>query len=190
MITRVQSPSFKAYVPVEIYARNPDNNKFVPVMKKENLKKCQGFVVRNLNHTAKNNKNDDFVEFYKKFDSDYSRTQVVHSVYPDRGPTVYMVTGSDVDKVREMAKPIGKAKGEAIDLTGKAASFEVYQAGRNYFDDVTRFLKYSCRRLKTSDKKDLTLRMYFEPRYGVRSKKLQGFDFVHARFLTNEEKDS
>lgn len=190
MIMRVQSPSFKAYVPVEIYARNPETNKYVPVLKKENLKKCQGFVVRNLNHTAKNNKDVGFVDFYKQYDSDYNKTQVVQSIYPDRGPMVYMVTGSDVDKVKEMAKPIGKAKAEALDLTGQSSSFEVYQAGRNYFEDVKRFLKSSCRRLKTPDKQDLTLRMYFEPKYGVRSKKLQGFDFVHARFITNSEKDS
>ena len=101
-----------------------------------------------------------------------------------------MVTGADVDKVKEMAKPIGKAKSEAIDMTGHASSFEVYQAGRNYFDDVKRFLSSSCRRLKTPEKEDLTLRMYFEPKYGVRSKKLQGFDFVHARFIKNTEKDS
>lgn len=190
MITSVQTPSFKAYIPIEIYARNPKTDKYVPVLKKENLKKCQSFVVRNLNHTAKNNKNDGFVDFYKQHDLDYCKTQVVQSIYPDKGPTIYMVSGSDVDKVKEMAKPIGKAKAEALDLTGQSSSFEVFQAGRNYFDDVKRFLKSSCQRLKNPQKEDLTLRMYFEPKYGVRNKKLQGFDFVHARFITNAEKDS
>ena len=38
MISSVQSPSFKAYVPVEFYAKNPRNGEYVPVLKKENIK--------------------------------------------------------------------------------------------------------------------------------------------------------
>ena len=186
MISSVQSPSFKGYVPIEFYAKNPDSGKYVPILKKENIKKCQSFVVRNLNHTAKNNKNEKFVDFYKKYDRDYARTQSVHSVYDPQSPLVYLVTGSDVDKVKEMAKPIGKAKAEAVDLTGRSSSFEVFQAGKNYFDDVMRFIKRSCRRVKSTEGEPLSLRMYFDPKYGKRSGKLQGFEFVNARFIKSE----
>ena len=193
MITRVQSLSFKGYVPVQFYAKNPANGKYGPVQKKENIKRCQGFVVRNLNGTAKTNKNDDFVNFYKQHDIDYKNVPSVHSVYDHENPIVYMVTGSDVDKVREMAKPIGKAKAESLDTFGHTKAFEVGQAGRDYYREVQHFIKNTCKCLKSNDVKKLMLRVYFDPVYGKKGKqkdKLQGFKFVNARFIINSEKDS
>ncbi|MBQ8887525.1 MAG: hypothetical protein IJY61_07495 [Candidatus Gastranaerophilales bacterium] len=189
MITRVQSPSFKAYVPVQFYAKNPANGKYVPVLKRENIKRCQGFVVRNLNGTAKNNKNEKFVDYYKQHDSDYQKIPSVHSVYDHENPIVYMVTGSDVDKVREMAKPIGKAKADSLDTFGHTKTFEVAQAGRDYYREVQHFIKNTCKCLKSDEGKNLMLRVYFDPVYGKRGKqkgKLQGFDFVNARFLVEQ----
>ena len=63
-INSISSISFKGYVPVRYMAKNPKNDKYVPVIKNENIRKCQSFVVRNLNGTAKNMRNDDFVNFY------------------------------------------------------------------------------------------------------------------------------
>lgn len=189
MISSVQSPSFKGYVPVQFYAKNPANGKYGPVQKRENIKRCQGFVVRNLNGTAKNNKNEKFVNFYKQYDKDYQCVPTVHSVYDHENPIVYMVTGSDVDKVREMAKPIGKAKADSLDTFGHTKAFEVGQAGRDYYRDVQHFIKNSCKCLKSGDGKKLLLRVYFDPVYGKRGKqkgKLQGFEFVNARFLVEQ----
>ena len=193
MISSVQSPTFKGYVPVQFYAKNPANGKYGPVQKRENIKRCQGFVVRNLNGTAKSNKNDKFVDFYKQYDKDYQKVPTVHSVYDHENPIVYMVTGSDVDKVREMAKPIGKAKAESLDTFGHTKAFEVGQAGRDYYRDVQDFIKNTCKSLKSGDGKNLMLRVYFDPVYGKKGKqkgKLQGFEFVNARFLVEMKKDS
>ena len=193
MISSVQTPSFKGYVPIQFYAKNPANGKYGPVQKRENIKRCQGFVVRNLNGTAKTNKNEDFVNFYKQYDKYYKTVPIVHSVYDHENPIVYMVTGSDVDKVREMAKPIGKAKADSLDTFGHTKAFEVAQAGRDYYREVQHFIKHSCNCLKSDDGQNLMLRVYFDPVYGKRGKqkgKLQGFDFVHARFIKNPQKDS
>ncbi len=185
-INNIKTPSFKAYIPVTYYAKHPDKNEYVPIVKNENIKKCQGFVVRNLNGTAKNLKNDKFIKFYRDYDSDYRRNPKVMSVYDKDSPLVYMVTGRDVDVVKNMAKPVGIAKGQSIDRCGRSKSFESANAAKNYFSNVKSFLRSSCRRLKSNDGQNLSLRVYFDPKYGVRSQKLQGFDFVNAIFVKEE----
>lgn len=185
MISSVQSPAFKGYVPVQFFAKNPANGKYGPVQKRDNIKKCQSFVVRNLNGTAKNNKNENFVDFYKQYDSDYRSVRAVHSVYDDNRPIVHMITGKDVDKVREMAKPIGKAKADSLDAFGHTGSFEVYQTGRDYYRDVHNFIKHSCKRLKSDNDQNLTLRVYFDPVYGKKGQ-FKGFNFVNARFIEEQ----
>lgn len=181
----VQNISFKAYVPVTYYAKNPATNKYVPVTKEENIRKCQSFVVRNLNGTAKNMKNDKFVEFYKSFDSDYAKVPKVRSVYDKDYPQVFMVTGRDVDFVDEMAKPVGKAKGDAMDRLGHSKSFEAANATRSYFREVKDFLKYRCPRLKNDEGQKLSLRLYFDPKYNKKGD-LKGFDFVNAGFTAEK----
>ncbi len=186
MINNITNPSFKAYIPVTYYAKHPSKDEYVPVIKNENIKKCHGFVVRNLNGTAKNQKNDEFIKFYRDYDSDYRRTPKVMSVYDKDSPKVYMVTGRDVDAVKNMAKPIGIARSESIDRCGRSKTFESANAAKNYFSNVKNFLRNSCRRLKNEDNEKLSLRVYFNPKYGVRNNKLQGFDFVNAVFVKEE----
>ena len=85
MISSVQSPSFKACVPVQIYAKNPNTGKYSPLRKKDNdstnIRKCQRFVVSNLNGTAKTKQDNDFVNFYKGVDKDYSLVNIVEAHY-------------------------------------------------------------------------------------------------------------
>ena len=57
--------SFKGCIPVEFYAKNPKTNKYIPIVKDENIKKCQRFVVRNLNKTLK--KPNDIINISKTF---------------------------------------------------------------------------------------------------------------------------
>ena len=185
MIKSVQNISFKAYVPVSYYAKNPANGQYVPVIKKENIRKCHGFVVRNLNGTAKRNKNEKFVDFYKAHDADYRRNPKVQSVYDRNLPVVYMVSGNDVDVVTELAKPVGKAKSESLDLIGHSNSFESSRAANEFFKNVRSFLNKSCRRLKSDDKQNLSLRVYFDPKYNTKDK-LVSFNFVNARFIKEE----
>lgn len=185
-INSIKTPAFKAYIPVKYYAKHPDKDEYVQVVNNENIKKCHSFVVRNLNGTAKNQKNDEFVKFYRDYDSDYRRIPKVMSVYDKDYPQVYMVTGKDVDIAKNMAKPVGIAKGYSIDRCGTSRTFESANAAKNYFSNVKNFLRNSCRQLKTDDNEKLSLRVYFNPKYGVRSQKLQGFDFVNAIFVKEE----
>ena len=185
MINSIQQTSFKGYVPVTYYAKSPETGKYVPVVTKENIRKCQSFVTRNLNGTAKNLRDDEFVEFYKSYDSDYRRCPKVHSVYDKNSPQVFMVTGRDADIVDEIAKPVGRAKGDAMDKLGHSKSFEASNASRSYFRNVELFLKNGCKRLKDKDGNNLSLKLFFNPRY-TKKGDLNGFDFVDARFMCEE----
>ena len=66
--------SFKGCIPVEFFAKHPKTQKYVPIVKPQNIHKCKHFVVRNLNHTfSKQNQNDVFVNAYKQIDKDYRK---------------------------------------------------------------------------------------------------------------------
>ncbi len=185
MINFNNNLSFKSYIPVNYYAKNPETGKYAPVTDNQNIRKCNGFIVRNLNGTLKNNKRDDFVDFYKSYDSDYKNDSRVHSVYDKNTPTVYLVTGNDVDIVREMAKPVGKAKGNAIEKLGYSNSFEAANAAKQYFSNVKSFLKNRCCRIKDENGNNLSLRIYFDPQYNKKNQ-LKGFELNNARFLTEQ----
>ena len=186
MIKSVQQISFRSYIPIHYYAKNPKTDKYVPVIRNENIKKCHSFVVRNLNGTAKNMKNDEFVAFYRNYDYDYRRTPKVHSVYDRDNPIVYLISGQDVDTVRELAKPIGKAKSEAVDRLGHSKSFEAQIASNDFFRNVKHFLRTSCRRLKSKDNKNLSLNVFFDPKYNKKNK-LVGFNYVGASFTEDKK---
>ena len=185
-IKSVHSPSFKAYIPVFFYAKNPENDKYSRVMKPENIKKCQSFVVRNLNSTAKNIKNDEFVKMYSQFDNDYRQVPAVRSVYDFDSARVLMVTGRDVDSVTKMAKPIGKAKSESIDRTGRSSSFETRLATSDYFRQIKSFLRNSCSPVKSQDGRNIALKVYFDPQY-KKDGQLKGFKYVGARMFSEGE---
>lgn len=182
----VQSPSFKAYVPVTYYAKNPADGKYCRVMKPENVKKCQSFVVRNLNGTAKNMKNEQFVDFYSKFDSDYSKRPEVRTVYDYDKARAFIITGNDVDAISNFAKPIGIAKGESIDRTGHSSSLETHLAAKDYFSQVKYFLRNSCKQVKDPNGNKLALRMYYDPQY-KKDGTLKGFKFVNARMIADDQ---
>ena len=185
-INSISSISFKGYVPVRYMAKNPKNDKYVPVIKNDNIRKCQSFVVRNLNGTAKNMRNDDFVNFYRAHDKDYRENPVVHSIYDENLPIVYMVTGNDTEVIKEYAKPVGIAKAESIDKIGHSKSFESQVASKNFFRNVKLFLLKRCRRLKSPQSgKDLSLIVYFNPQY-TKSGNLTGFESADAEFIESE----
>lgn len=173
--------SFKGYVPVKYMAKDDETGRYLPVTSDKLVRKCQNFVVRNLNGTAQKNFNEDFVELYKKYDKDYARTPIVHSVYDKRLPIVHMVTGADVQTVENFAKPVGIAKGAAMDSIGRSSSFEASMASRNYFKNVRAFIQGQCKRLKSENGKNLSLVVYFDPKY-TRTDKLKGLDYAGALF--------
>lgn len=173
--------NFTGYVPVYHYAKNPANGKYTPVLKKPNIKKCQSFVVRNLNGSAKNMKNDAFVKFYEKYDDDYRNCRKVKSIYDNDSPTVYLLTGRDAENADLMAKPIGRAKGKAKAETGKSDSVESKNACNRYYDDIKDYIKNSCKRLKNAKGQDLSLHLFYEPKYN-KKQEIKGFKFVNAGF--------
>ncbi|MCD7780265.1 MAG: hypothetical protein LUH05_06290 [Candidatus Gastranaerophilales bacterium] len=187
MINNNMNISFKSYVPVKYYAKNPDNDRYSRVIDESNLKKCHGIIVRNLNRTLKNNKREDFVDYYEQYDFDYKCNPKVCSIYDKDTPDIFLVTGKDVDTVKEMAKPVGRAKGDAMDRLGHSKSFESSYAARNYFSNVKSFLKNRCRRLKDNDGVNLSLQVFVNPQY-KKNNELKGFELEGARFIKDENK--
>lgn len=177
--------SFKGYIPVKYYAKNPATNEYVPVTKKENIRKCHGYIVRNLNGTIKNNKNKEFVDEFKSLDVDYRNIPLVTSVYDNKSPVVYLMTGKDVDAVKTLAKPVGIAKREAYERTGKAKSFEAASEANNYFRKIKSYINNYCRRIKDKNGKPLTLNVFFNPEY-TRTNTLKGFKYESSQFISEE----
>lgn len=180
----VSNCSFKGYIPVQYFAKHPTKGNYVPVIKRENIKKCNSFVVRNLNRTAKNNRNPNFINEYKAQDRDYRSIPAVKSIYDDETPTVFLVTGKDVDEVNRLAKPVGIAKRESIDAIGNSHSFESKNAAKTYFRNAKNFLSRYCNRVKNQEGKELTMQVFFNPVYN-KKQELKGFDYVSTSFVEN-----
>lgn len=185
-ISNVSAPSFKAYVPVTYYAKNPETGKYSRVVKEQNLKKCQRFIISNLNNTAKRFKDDLFVECYKRFDDDYTKNPTAKSFYDEDNARVFLITGNDADKIQEFAKPIGIAKGEAMDKIGHSKSYEASLASRIYFHEVQSYLKNTARQLRAQDGTKLEMRAFFNPTYTKKGKHT-GFQFVGFQMVADKK---
>lgn len=181
-IQTISPVSFKGYIPVKYMAKDDETGRYMPVTSNEYIKKCQSFVVRNLNGTAKNNVSEEFVELYKSYDKDYAKNPVVRSVYDKNRPIVHMFSGTETDIIDNYAKPVGRAKGEAMDAIGKSKSFESSVASRNFFKNVRSYINGSARRLKSENGKNLSLVVYFNPKY-TRNDNLKKFEYAGAVFL-------
>ena len=186
MINKISPCSFKSYIPVTYYAKTPNENEYSQVISKDNMRKCQSFVVRNLNGTAKNMRCPEFVNMYKSYDKGYAYNPVVHSIYDKETPVVYMVTGNDVDAVQSYAKNVGKMKSESIARIGESRSYESRKAANDYFRNVKNFMKNRCRRVQNADNENLSLRVYFDTEL-TRTGNIKGFNFANARFVKDNE---
>ena len=185
-ISSVHNPSFKAYIPVTYYATNPSTGKYSRVVKDENLKKCQRFIISNLNNTAKRFKDDVFVECYKQFDSDYVKNPTAKSFYDEDNARVFLITGDDADTVQSFAKPIGIARGEAKDRIGHSKSYEASLASRIYFHDVRAYLKNTARQHRAQDGTRLEMRAFFNPTYNKKGRHT-GFKFVGFQMVADKK---
>lgn len=181
------APSFKGYIPVKHFALYPKDNKYYQVTKRENLIKCQSFVVRNLNGTAKKMKNQEFIDYYRFHDGDYKTCPVVQSAYDNTTPTIYMITGYDTDAVKLEARNIGKAKREAIELTGNSETFESKNKANEYFRNINRLIRTSCRQVQAPNGDKLELQVYFIPKYD-KDGKVKSFIYQTAYFAKDETK--
>ncbi len=181
-LSAINSPSFKSYIPVTYYAKCSDNQHYRRVTDERYIRLCQSFVIRNLNNTAKNMRNQNFIDFYAGQDKAYKSVPAARSIYDKNNATVYLVTGKDVDEINKIAKPIGAAKSASLEKTGSSKSFEASVLAKSYFTNALMFLKNSCSRVKSSDGTPLSLRVYFYPKYNKKGE-VKGFDFSNARFV-------
>ena len=177
--------NFNGYIPVRYYERENSKDKSARIISQENIKKCQGYVVRNLNGTLKDI-NQDFVELYGMHDKDYRKYPHVRSYYPLNSPVAYLVTGYDVNEMDRLAKPVGIAKGEAKYYTGSSRSYESRSAARAFFKDAKSFLQHSCNRVKSEDGENYVLNILVKPVYNKKNE-LKKFEFQEAKF-TKETK--
>ena len=178
---RTQNISFKGCIPVEFYARHPRTGFYVPVLKQENIRKCQSFVVRNLNNPDGKNSNKDFINKYRQIDKDYSKNPIVASVYEKDAPIVHMATGYDAMIIKEMGKNLGKSKKEVFEETGETYSSETRFLARKYFQDARNYIKKMCTRVKDKDGAKLKMSVYFNPIYGY-EKKVKKFEYEDVKF--------
>ena len=166
-LSPVSNLNFKGYVPVTYYALDDNGKTSSRVTSKENLRKCNGKIVRNLNGTLKE-VNKDLVDYFKKYDKDYQKLPYV--------------TGYDAYEVDNMAKPIGIAKSEALARTGKSRSYESNSASREFFKNARSYLQHRCTRLKSKEGQNLSLQVLFKPVYkkdgALKDFKYQEMEFV------------
>ena len=189
--------SFRGCIPVEFYARYPKTNKYVPIVKPRNVKKCQSFVVRNLNKTLKEeNRTTEFVEIYKSVDKDYARTPSVRSYFDKYVPvaqkmsdpyfpSVYLFTGNDIDKANEIGRNLGEIKSDIFERTGQKDNAEVERAKRHYHNQMKKLFDKICSRVRDEQGNDLTLRVFFEPKY-KKNGEFKKFEYKHATFYPVE----
>lgn len=167
--------NFKSYIPVVCYARNKGEENFrrVYYSPEDNyLTRCQGNVVRNLNGTLKN-KNDKFIDFYKKQDKDYSSNPFVTSVYDKEESFAYLVTGRDADKIKNFGKTIGLSK--------KYNPKKFQGAKQDYFYNAFDYIENSCKQVKSKDGDELYLKVYFDAKRNKRDE-VTSFELVNAKF--------
>lgn len=194
----MQNISFKGCIPVEFFAKHPVTQKYVPIVKYENIKKCKSFVVRNLNHTLKEaNQNDIFINAYKKVDSDYAKTPFVRSIYDKYAPVpksakekapcyVYLFTGQDADSINQIGKQLGKEKFDIFERTGKKQSSEIDQAKNQYRRDIRNLINKICPRVKDEKGNKLVMRIFFEPEYNKKGD-FKRFAFQDVIFYPQED---
>lgn len=187
----INSPvSFKSIVPVKYFAKNPKNGQYVPVLKDENIRKCQGYIVRNLNKSESENKNENFVSLYSFTDREYSKIPYVRSVYSykykngqkNKTPDVYLLTGRDAIEADKMARPIGVAKSDSKEKYNTTDTRTVKETANTYFYNLDNYIRTQANPLKNERKEALELHVYFEPQY-TKDNKLKKFEYSFSAFV-------
>ena len=169
--------SFSGCIPVVFYAKHPITKKYIPIVKDANIKKCQSFVVRNLNKSLKEaSLNDTFINAYKAIDKDYAQTPVVRSYFDKFAPKpttahekaprcVYLFTGKDVDCINQLGKELGKQKTDIFEATGKKECAEVRQAKRRFRAGMKDLIDRICPRVNDENGAPYVMRVLFTPEY-------------------------
>lgn len=193
---KTQNVSFKGCIPVEFYAKYSKTGSYVPVVKPENVKKCQNFVIRNLNNTAGSNQNDEFVREYKKVDKDYAREKKARGVYNGSAPIIksihdrlpfysYVITGKDADTIEAFGELYGYQKKEIFDRTGSNNNAETQEISREYRNKVKNYVNSTDKRVKDENRNGLVMQVYFTPKFNKKGE-IAKFSYDKVAFYPQE----
>lgn len=194
----MQNISFKGCIPVVFYAKHPITKRYVPIVKEQNIKKCQYFVVRNLNGTMKGqNKSNVFVSAYKSIDPDYVKAPTVRSFYDkfalmpkdakdSASRSIYLFTGADAGKVDEIGKQLAREKSDIFEATGEKDNPAIKQAKRRYGEEMKKFLNKICSRVNDGNGNSYVMRVLFTPEYNKKGM-LKNFKFQDVFFDIDSE---
>lgn len=189
--------SFRGQIPVDFYGRDPVSGNFFPIVKPEHVKKCQSFVVRNLNGTAKKLKNSDFVNIYKKADKDYAYIPTIRTFYDREAqvPTkvrelaphyVYLVTGKDAQAYDDLGKELGIAKRDYFERTGQKYGYDVQRAKKDYELGIKDLVFNKSKVVKTEKNKDAALQVFFDIHKNKKNE-IDKFEYLGA-FVAEDKK--
>ena len=189
----MQNISFKGCIPVEFWAKHPKTNKYVPIVKDENINKCRIWVARNLNNTMHGyNRSDTFINTYKAIDADYAKTPNVRLYFDRYTPRpktahepaprcVWLFTGKDVDLANKLGKELGKEKSDIFEATGEKENASVRQAKRRYRAGILNLINKICPRVNDGNGNPYVMRILFTPQYNPKGD-LQRFVFQDVFF--------
>lgn len=189
----MQNISFGGCIPVQFYAKHPITKKYVPIVQEKNIKKCQRFVVRNLNQTlSESSQNKIFINAYKAIDSDYAKTPVVRSHYDKNAimpknakepapKCIYLFSGKDVDCIKKLGRELGKEKSDIFELTGEKNNPTIQQAKKRYQQGIMDLIEKICPRVNDGKGNPYTMRILFTPQYNKKGN-LKGFKFQDVFF--------
>ncbi|MBQ8635079.1 hypothetical protein IJ425_02880 [bacterium] len=194
---KASNVSFKGCMPMEFYAKYSRTGTYVPVAKPENVRKCQNFVVRNLNNTAGENRSDSFVKAYKEQDKDYRALPCARSIYDKRAPIItsihdkppaysYLITGYDVETLDTLGKSFGYQKKDIFERTGVKKGRQVTDAKKQYKSGIKDVMDKLCKRVKDKDGDDIVMKVYFTPEFNRKGELLR-FKYDEVAFSKQEK---
>ncbi len=179
------NPVFGASFPIYYYAKDKAG-KVYRVMKPENIKKCNSYIIRNLTGSIKE-KNNKVVELFKNFDSEYKLSGKVRSVYDTAQSLVYLVTGKkDCEAIKKMGQVLGEIKSESIRRTKTTKTFEVIEAAKNFFKKSIMYVRRPDVRKRTKEGENMVVHAVFDAEY-KKNGEVKGFKFSDIAILKENE---
>lgn len=163
------------------------------IISDKNMKKCERYLVRQLNNAknlkSKNQELADTFKFDKRQnvgDKDYYNKPIVRSVYEyakERAKGfVNIITGKDVKPVDDIGKEIGKSKRLAKERTGSTDSFETSYSIKQY---NTKAPKYADSKGIYKDGKRQAFGVIFDPLYNKKGE-LKNFKYNRSGYFDED----
>ena len=187
-------PTFKAGYHVYFFTNDGKR-----IVSDKNMRMCLHYMEAHLNGSqnvkVKNQDLIDTFKFGKKLpdgtytggDKDYFNVPKIRSVIDNTEEKsqgfINIVTGSDVEKVNEICKPIGISKGEGLRRAGTTQTFETKYAVSRYKETAPH---YAESRAVYIDGGRRSFAIFFTPTYYTKGKhagELKGFEYNRCCFF-------